>query len=189
MNRLAAALLLALLASAFAVPALAAKPKEGDVLGDVEAKTVLAPKDAAALGLKAGEASFRLSQIKAKTLLVQIFNLYCPRCHADAQKVNRVYERLVVSPQARGLVFVAIGVGDSPLEVEAFRKKHKSPMPMLPDTDYVLHKALMSVGAPSYFVLRPLPGGKGLKVLFHLEGGFDDENVFFEQVLRAAAQK
>ncbi len=189
MNRLAAALLLALLASALAVPALAAKPKAGDVLANVEVRTLLMPNDAAALGLKAGEVSFRLSQIKAKTLVVKIYNLYCPRCHEDAQKVNRVYERLAASPQARGLVFVAIGVGDSPLEVEAFRKKHKSPMPMVPDTDYVLHKALMSVGAPSYFVLRPLPGGKGLKVLFFLEGGFDDENDFFNQVLRAAAQK
>jgi len=189
MNRLAAALLLALLALTLAVPALAAKPKAGDVLGNVEAKTLLMPRDAAALGLKAGEVSLRLSQIKAKTLLVQIFNLYCPRCHKDAQKVNRVYERLAASPQARSLAFVAIGVGDSPLEVEAFRKKHTSPMPMIPDTDYVLHKALMSVGAPSYFVLRPLPGGKGLKVLFFLEGGFDDEDVFFDQVLRAAAQK
>lgn len=189
MNRLAAALLLAFLATAFAVPALAAKPKAGDVLGNVEVKTVLASKDATALGLKAGESSFRLSQIKAKTLVVKIYNLYCPRCHEDAQKVNRVYKRLAASPQAHGLVFVAIGVGDSPFEVEAFRKKHTSSMPMIPDTDYVLHKALMSVGAPSYFVLRPLPGGKGLKVLFYLEGSFDDENVFFEQILRAAAQK
>jgi hypothetical protein len=103
--------------------------------------------------------------------------------------VNRVFQRLAASPKARGLTFVALGVGDSPLEVEAFRNKHQSPMPMVPDTDYVLHKALMSVGAPSYFVLRPLPGGKGLKVLFFLEGGFDDENDFFNQVLRAAAQK
>jgi len=187
MNRLAAALLL--LCVAFAAPALAAKPKLGDVLPDVEAKTQLMPKDAAALGLRSGPVSLRLSQIKADTLLVKVYNLYCPRCHTDAPKVNRLYERLLATPQARGMRFVAIGVGDTPYEVEFFRKKNSSPMPMIPDTDYVLHKALLSVGAPSYFVLRPLPGGKGLKVLFFLEGGFDDENAFFDQVLRAAAQK
>ncbi len=189
MNRLAAALLFCILSAAFAAPALAAKPKAGDVLPDVEAKTQLTPKDAAALGLRAGQAPLRLSQIKVGTLLVEIYSLYCPRCHTDAPKVNRFYERLAATPQARGITFVAIGVGDTPYEVEFFRKKNGSPMPMIPDTDYVLHKALMSVGAPSYFVLRPLPGGKGLKVLFFLEGGFDDENVFFDQVLRAAAQK
>jgi hypothetical protein len=168
MNRLAAALLFCMLtATTLAAPALAAKPKVGDVLADVEVSALLTPNDAAALGLKAGKV----------------------RCHTDAPKVNQIFQRLAASPKARGLTFVALGVGDSPLEVEAFRKKHKSPMPMIPDTDYVLHKALMSVGAPSYFVLRPLPGGKGLKVLFFLEGGFDDENDFFNLVLRAAAQK
>lgn len=189
MNRLAAVLPCLLLCALLAGPALAAKPKAGDVLPDVEARTQLMPKDAAALGLGAGAVSMRLSQIKADTLLVKIYNLYCPRCHTDAPKVNRLYERLLAAPQARGLRFVALGVGDTPAEVEFFRKKHGSPMPLLPDTDYVLHKALKSVGAPSYFVLRPLPGGKGLKVLFFLEGGFDDENAFFDQVLRAIAQK
>lgn len=58
-----------------------------------------------------------------------------------------------------------------------------------PDADYVLHKALLSVGAPSYFVLQPLPGGKGLKVLFFHEGAFEDENAFLENVLRVIKAK
>lgn len=189
MNRLAAALLTLLLALALAAPALAAKPKVGDVLADPTAKVELKPADAAALGLPAGISSIRLSQIKAEAILVKVYSLYCPRCQSEAPKVNRVYERLKASPKASGLQFVALAAGDTPFEVEFFRKKFHAPMPMMPDTEYVLHKALLSVGAPSYFVLRALPGGKGLKVLFFFEGAFEDENVFFENVLRAIAPK
>jgi thiol-disulfide isomerase/thioredoxin len=189
MNRLAAALLTLLLALALAAPALAAKPKVGDVLADPTAKVELKPADAAALGLSAGVSSIRLSQIKGETIFIKVYSLYCPRCQSDAPKVNRVFERLKASPKARNLALLALAAGDTPFEVEFFRKKFQAPMPMMPDTDYVLHKALLSVGAPSYFVLRPLPGGKGLKVLFFLEGAFEDENAFFENVLRAIATK
>lgn len=189
MNKMAVALLILLLGLALAAPALAAKPKVGDVLADPTAKVELKPADAAALGLPAGVSSIRLSQIKAEVILVKVYSLYCPRCQSEAPKVNRVFERLKASPKAKHLAFVALAAGDTPFEVEFFRKKFQAPMPMMPDTDYVLHKALHSVGAPSYFVLRPLPGGKGLKVLYFHEGAFEDENAFFQDVLRAIAPK
>ncbi len=189
MNRLATAFVTVLLLAAACVPpALAANPKPGDILPDPEAKVELQAADAAALGLPTGAKSLRLSQIKARALLVEVYSLYCPRCQATAPKVNRLYERLAASPQAKGLVFVAVAAGDTPYEVEFFRKKFQAPMPMVPDSDYVLHKALQAVGTPSYFVLKALPKGKGLKVLFFQEGAFEDENAFFDQVLRAMAQ-
>lgn len=189
MNRLAKALMLLLVLALLAAPALAAKPQVGDVLPDLEAKAQLKPAETAYLGLAAGAKSFRLSQIKADTLLVEVFSMYCPRCQAEAPAVNRVFERLMASPQGQKLKFVALGAGNSQFEVDFFRKKYQAAMPMIQDVDYVLHKAFMAVGTPSYFVLRPLPGGKGLKVLYFHEGQFEDENAFFEDVLRAAAQR
>lgn len=183
---LLACLLAGLLA---ALPAQAAKPKEGDVLPDLEAKAQLKPSEAAYLGLPEGAKGFRLSQIKAETILVEIFSMYCPRCQAEAPAVNRVFERLMASPQGQKFKFVAIGAGNSQFEVDFFRKKYQAAMPMIQDADYVLHKAFMAVGTPSYFVLRPLPGGKGLKVLYFHEGQFEDENAFFDEVLRASTQR
>jgi len=185
MNRLATALLLILLA----VPALAAKPQPGDVLPDQVVKAQLQPGESAYLGLPEGAKSFRLSQIKAEALLVEVFSMYCPRCQAEAPAVNRVFERLKASPQGQKLKFVALGAGNSAFEVDFFRKKYQAAMPMIPDADYVLHKTFMNVGTPSYFVLRPLPGGKGLKVLYFHEGQFENEQTFFDEVLRAAEQR
>ncbi|MBI5518831.1 MAG: redoxin domain-containing protein [Desulfovibrio sp.] len=186
---LAAPLLALLLMLVLALPALAAKPKEGDVLPDLEIKTPLKPAEQEYLGLPAGAKSWRLSQIKAETLLVEIFSMYCPRCQAEAPAVNRVFEKLMASPQGAKLKFVAIGAGNSQFEVDFFRKKYQAGMPMVQDADYKLHKAFMGVGTPSYFVLKSLPGGKGLKVLYFREGQFEDEDAFLEQVLRAAGAK
>jgi hypothetical protein len=58
---------------------------------------------------------------------------------------------------------------------------------MLPDADYALHKAFMSVGTPAFFVLKP--GKGGLSVAFFREGAFLDEDAFYDQLLRAATQR
>ncbi|MDR3640831.1 MAG: redoxin domain-containing protein [Humidesulfovibrio sp.] len=184
MKRLAA--VLAMLLSLAATPALAG-PKVGDVLPDLTVKAQLNPSEAAYLGLPEKTQGVRLSQIKADVLIVEIFSMYCPRCQAEALAVNRMFARLAASPQGARIKFIGIGAGNSPFEVEFFRKKYQIPMPLIPDADYVLHKVFMSVGTPSFFVLKP--GRSGLAVLFFHEGVFQDEDAFYEQLLRAATAR
>lgn len=167
----------------------AGAPKVGDILPDVEIQGQPSTRHADYLGLPEGTTSFRLSQIKAELLLVEIFSMYCPRCQAAAPKLNRVFERLKASPLGGSLKFVALGAGNTPFEVDYFCKKHHASMPMFPDTDYTLHATFGNVGTPSFFVLRALPGGKGLKVLFAYEGQPECEDAFFEQIRRAATQR
>jgi peroxiredoxin len=171
----------------FAAAARAASPKAGDVLPDLVVKAQLQPGEAEYLGLPAQTQSFRLSQIKADALVVEIYSMYCPRCQAEAKAVNRVFARLAASPEGARVKFVAIGAGNTPFEVEFFRKKYQTQMPMLPDADYALHKAFMSVGTPAFFVLKP--GKGGLSVAFFREGAFLDEDAFYDQLLRAATQR
>lgn len=181
MKRFAAALLALVL---LATPALAAKPKAGDTLPDLEIKDVLKPADAAYLGLPAGGKSFRLSQIKAEALLINVFSMYCPRCQTDAPVLNAFFERLKASPQGQRIKFLGIGAGNSPYEVNFFRSKSASPIPMFQDADYALHKALSNVGTPSFFVLKP--AGKGFRVTFFLEGFYENEDAFLKEILDAA---
>ena len=179
-----ALLLLALLLTSHA--ALAAKPKAGDILPDLEIKDVVQPQDAAYLGLTPGAKSFRLSQIKADALLLEVFSMYCPRCQADAQAMNELFARLKDDPKTRGLKFIGIGAGNSAFEVGVFRKKYKSPIPMFQDADFTLHKPLGAVGTPSFFVLRPRAGGKGFDVTFFQEGASEDHEALRKNVLEAA---
>lgn len=185
--RLFLALLLALhLASGVA---LAAKPKAGDTLPDLEVKDVVQPQDAAYLGLAPGAKSFKLSQIKADALLINVFSMYCPRCQADAGAMNTLFEQLKADPKAQGLKVIGIGAGNSPFEVNFFRKKYKSPIPMFQDADFALHKILSSVGTPSFFVLKPRAGGKGFDVTFFQEGASEDHEALRKTVLEAAGIK
>jgi thiol-disulfide isomerase/thioredoxin len=170
-------------------PAAAALPAPGDTVADLEIKTPPQPSEAAYLGLSARATSFRLSQIKAELLLVDIYSMYCPRCQAEAPAVNRLFGLLKSEPAARGIRFIGIAAGNSPFEVEVFRKKYQAAQPLFPDAEYVLHKGLGSVGTPSYLLLRSLPGGRGFRVLLSREGEFKDEAAFLQQVLGAAAKR
>jgi peroxiredoxin len=187
MNRttlLALSLLCLLLLAA--QPAAAGLAKAGDALPDLEVKAAPLPGEAAYLGLPAGTKSFRLSQIKAEVLLVEIYSMYCPRCQAEAPAVNRLFERLQAAPEGGRIKFLGIAAGNSDFEVNFFRKKYQAALPLFQDADYALHKGFGAVGTPSYFLLKPAPGGRGFRVLHAQEGQFGDENAFFEQLLRTA---
>ncbi len=184
MNRLTVALVIFLLFASLA-PALA-KPKAGDTLPDLEIKTAPLSAEAAYLGLAPGTKSFRLSQIKAEALLVEIFSMYCPRCQASAKSVNGLFNSLTALPQGQKLKMLGIGAGNSAYEVSVFRKQYEIPLPLLPDGDYVLHKAFGTVLTPAYMVLKPAPGGKGFQVLLFQEGIIADYQAFLEQALRVS---
>lgn len=182
MKRFAAALLVLLL---FCAPALA-KPKVGDILPDLEVKAAPLAPEAAYLGLAPGSKSFLLSQIKAEALLVEIFSMYGPRCQASAKAVNEMFENLTKLPQGQKLKMLGLGAGNSAFEVDTFRKKYDLTMPVFQDGDYTLHKALGTVLTPAYMVLKPVPGGKGFKVLYFQEGTCADYQAFLDHVLRVS---
>lgn len=163
----------------------AASPQAGEAFPDARVKHAPQPAEAQYLGLPAGASGWRLSDIKAEALLIEVYSMYCPRCQADAPAVNRVFERLAASPEGARLKMLGVAAGNSPFEVEFYRKKYQVRMPLAPDADYALHKAFGTVGTPSFFVLRRAPGG-GFTIAYFKEGHFGEENEFYEQVLRAA---
>jgi peroxiredoxin len=185
MKRFAAALLALML---FCAPA-QAKPKVGDILPDLEIKAAPLAPEAAYLGLASGSKSFRLSQIKAEALLVEIFSMYCPRCQASARSVNTMFENLTKLPQGQKLKMLGLGAGNSAFEVDTFRKKYDLTMPLFQDEDYTLHKAFGTVLTPAYMLLKPVPGGKGFQVLYFQEGTCADYQAFLDQMLRVSGVK
>ena len=181
MNRLAIALLALLL---FCTSAPAASLKVGNTLPDLTIKAAPLPHEAAYLGLKPGIQSFRLSQIKAEALLVEIFSMYCPRCQASARSVNALFESLTALPQGQKLKMLGLAAGNSAFEVNAFRKQYEIPLPLFEDGDYTLHKAFGNVYTPTYMLLKPARGGRGFQLLHLQEGAFADGPAFLEQMLR-----
>ena len=156
-----------------------------DVLASIE---LLVPQDQSAknyLGLTEGE-SFTISQIETQVVIIEIFNMYCNNCQNEAPRVNELYQAVNNDANLKGTIkMIGIGVGNTPLEVEVFRKSYGVPFPLFPDEDYSIHKAIGEVRTP-YFISLKINADKSLSVFHTKEGGFKDASRFLKQLVTAA---
>jgi thiol-disulfide isomerase/thioredoxin len=92
------------------------------------------------LGLS-GKGTFSLSQVKARMLIVEVFSMYCPVCQREAPVVNDLHASVGKDAVSRKHVkLIGIGIGNTPFEVEVFRKKFNVPFPLFADDGFQLQK-------------------------------------------------
>lgn len=177
--------LLGFLAVVTAAPAWAAPPQAGEAFPALELK---APEGAGGkyLGLAPGVKSFRLEQVKAQAVLVEVFSMYCTICQAEAPRMNEIYAALQQRGLADKLKLLGLGAGNSEMEVGVFRDKFKVPFPLLPDSDYVLHKALGEPRTPLLLLVK-LGGGQPPAVVMSHLGPLGETKTFLDKVLEKAA--
>jgi len=135
------------------------------------------------MGLKWGPGTpFKLSDIDADILMVELFSMYCPYCQKAAPNVNELYE-LMQKNQRPGLKLVLIGIGvkNTPLEVETFRQGYDIKFPLFSDMDLSIYKLLGGDGTPT-FVACKKEGGRKV-IFFRKSGGFANPPQFFENLL------
>ena len=153
--------------------------------------TLPAPEDQARrayLGLGAAP-TFRLSQVKASVLIIEVFSMYCPYCQAEAPKLNDFHRRLETDAVAKGRVkIIGLGVGNSAFEVNVFRDKYGVLFPLFPDEDYAVHKVLGRVRTP-YFVVAALTDPKNPRVIYSQAGGVADYERFLKDLIKASGLK
>jgi hypothetical protein len=101
------------------------------------------------------EVPFRLTQIKASVLMVEVFSMYCPICQAGAPEVNRLYTLIENDPKLRREVkIIGIGIGNTPYEVDVFRKKYGIAFPLVPDPESAIQKVTeQTIRTPTFVVL------------------------------------
>lgn len=149
------------------------------------------PKDAAEknyLGLS-GSGAFKIPQIRAQAVVVEIFSMYCPYCQKEAPNVNRVYEKIEADPALRGKIkLLGIGVGNSAFEVGVFRKKYNIPFPLFPDGDFVLHKVLGEARTPYFIGVKIGPDGSH-QVIHSRLGAFESVEKFLDEIVKASDLK
>ncbi len=139
------------------------------------------------LGLPAGKGRFTLGQVGRPLVLLELFNMYCHFCQAEAPKVNRLQKMLAAGPLKDRLALVGVGMGNSPFEVKVFRERYQVKFPLLPDTDYVAHNALGKPRTPTFVLLGIRPGKRPLILLTHV-GPLPPLEEFKDQLLRENAK-
>jgi hypothetical protein len=153
--------------------------KEGDLFPGVALPTPADPKDRAYLGIS-GKDQFAIKEMKAKVILVEIMNVYCASCQNQAPIYNKLFDLIQSQSEIRDKIkIVAIAAGNNDQEIKIFRDHFKVPFPIIPDSQYVMHKAIGGSPTPfSIFVRRESQKKPVLVAGTHL--GFDEH---YEELL------
>ena len=177
-------LFLGLTWTAFAQAA-AAPPAKGEPFPAI---TFPMPKDAKEknyLGLT-GSGAFKITQVKAQAVLIEIFSMYCPYCQKDAPGINELFRAIEKDPGLKGRIkILGIGAGNSAYEVGVYKKTYNVPFPLIPDERFALHKALGETRTPYFILVRIDQGGTGLVTYSEL-AGFKGVESFLEIIRNSA---
>lgn len=138
------------------------------------------------LGLPAGKASFRLADVQAEVLVVDIFDLYCHVCQKTAPTMNRLHALIQTRAQSERIRMIGIGAGDTPLETETFRKKYRIPFPAFSDRAKAVTRQLGPDQRPALVVLKRQ--GDRLEVVYAHTGSIDDVEATLGEILAAAGK-
>ncbi len=177
--------IITLLAVANSLTAASSPPAVGEMLPDI---TLPAPKDSAEkkyldLGFF-GFGSFKIPQIKAKVVIIEIFSMYCPFCQREAPNVNQLYAKIDENPSLKGKIkIIGIGAGNTSYEVGTFKKKYNIPFPLFADGDYVIHKMVGEVRTPYFIGVKINPNGSH-QVIYSKLGGFDSVDQFLATLIK-----
>lgn len=140
------------------------------------------------LGLS-GEGNFKIGQIKAPVLIIQVYSFYCPHCQKSASQVNDLFKLIQRRPDIREKIkMIGVGVGNSAYEVDSYRKRYNVPFPLFPDVSNDFSLQLGVKGTPTFVGLKM--NSKGVQEHFYfLEGGFQDINKFLDEIVRLSGLK
>ncbi|HMK76807.1 MAG TPA: TlpA family protein disulfide reductase [Thermodesulfobacteriota bacterium] len=169
------------------LPALAANkpPEKGEALPVINLPVPKNAEERNYLGLSGGDL-FKIPQIKARAVIVELFSMYCPFCQKDAARVNELYRLIESNPLLKNKIkLIGIGLGNSPYEVEVFKKTYDIPFPLFPDKDFVIHKVCGEVRTPYYMVVKINEDGTHQIVHTQL-GNYPGADPFLGVVLEAS---
>ncbi|MBM4323257.1 MAG: TlpA family protein disulfide reductase [Deltaproteobacteria bacterium] len=163
-------------------------PEKGETLPVFNLPIPKNPAEKTYLGLS-GDGFFKIPQIKAKVVIVEIYSMYCPYCQKDAPGINELYQRIQKNPDLKDKIkLIGIGAGNTPFEVEAYRKTYQVPFPLFPDKDYTIHKACGEVRTPYFIVVKI--NDDGTHQIVHAQlGNYPGAEPFLELVLKASGLK
>ena len=153
-------------------------PMVGEILPDIKLSMPkdMADKNYLGLGIF-GFGSFKIPEIKASLVIIEIFSMYCPYCQREAPNVNQLYAKIEQDAALKGKIkIIGIGAGNTSYEVGTFKNKYNVPFPLFADGDYVIHKMVGEVRTPYFIGVKLNPDGTNRVIYSKLGalGGVDD---------------
>jgi peroxiredoxin len=153
--------------------------------------TLSAPKTGEAqdyLGVR-GKAAFKISQVQAQLVVLEIFSMYCPYCQREAPQVNEFYQLIAKRQDLKDKIrVIGVGAGNSDYEVQIFKEKYAVLFPLFSDENFAAHDAVGRVRTPYFFGIRINPDGTN-RIIYSKVGTIQDPQQFLELLLQQADLK
>lgn len=163
-------------------------PVKGGVLPRIKLPVPKDPVEKNYLGFL-GSGFFRIPQIKAKIVIIEIFSIYCPQCQKIAPGMDEFYHLIENDPNLKDKIkLIGIGAGNSRYEVEVFKKTYNTPFPLFPDNDFTIHKALGDVRSPYFIAIKINKNGTHEVVHSELDS-FKEAHAFLESIMTTSGLK
>jgi len=157
---------------------------DGSIMPELTLITPESEQHRGYLGLttKPGE-TFKISEIEADLLIIELFSMYCPFCQKEAPLVNDLY-RKITENETKGLSVKIIGLGasNSQFEVEHFGQTYEVDFPLFPDKDMSIYRALGGTGTPG-FVGYKMKGVEMPVNVLRNSGGFYSAQDFLKDLI------
>jgi len=157
----------------------------GQPFPDVALSPPLNPGEARELGIDPKAKSVTAAEFKAQAVILVVYSMYCPFCQREAPELNALHKLIQDKGLSDRLKIVGLAAGNSPFEVNVFREKYAIAFPLLPDKDFVAHKALGQVGTPFYYVLKR--EGNGFAIVDTHLGCVSSQAAFLDEVIAKTA--
>lgn len=137
------------------------------------------------LGLT-GKGIFKVSQIKAELIILEIFSIYCPYCQREAPNVNELYQIINKRADLKDKIkIIGVGAGNTPFEVDVFRNQYNIQFLLFSDESFTVHKAVGEVRTPYFFVIKNKADGTN-KLIYSKVGSIQDPNQFLDLIIKEA---
>lgn len=163
-----------------------APPEEGGVLPEITLPAPEAPTHQNYLGITKNKKTFRIPEIKAEVVLIEIFSMYCPYCQKDAPVVNELYNKIAQDEKLKNKIkLIGIGAGNSPFEVDFFQKTYGVNFPLFPDAEFSIHKMLGEVRTP-YFIGVKIKKDGTYSIFYSKRGAIENASKFLNLILSKA---
>jgi len=140
------------------------------------------------LGLT-GKGSFKIPQIKAELIILEIFSMYCPYCQKEAPNLNELYQIIMKREELKNRIkIIGVGAGNNPFEVDVFRNQYNIQFPLFSDESYSVHKSVGEVRTPYFFVIKKT-GDKKNTIIYSKVGSIQDPKQFLDMILKECGLK
>ena len=159
----------------------------GSAMPDLLLRGEITAEHLAHLGLK-GPAPHSLSAIKAKTVILVAFSMYCPHCQREAPALNEMNTLIADRGLAGDVKLIGVGIGNSDFEVQVFQQKYAVTFPLFSDPDFKVNKDIGEVGTPFFYVLNLDPSTGAFLVVDTLLGRMTSADAFLDHALKAAGR-